>query len=51
VVSAEDAGKPVVAPGLPPVVKNKAKFVTDDFIRMPAIAKPKSVAGAKRGAG
>lgn len=51
VVSAEDAGEPVVGPGLPPVVKVKDKFVTDDFIRMPATTKPKAVAGAKGGAG
>jgi len=36
VVRAEDEGKEVVGPGLPPVVKDKAKFVTDDFIHMPA---------------
>jgi len=48
VASAEDAGQPVVGPGLPPVVKQKASFVTDDFIRMPAPAKPKA-AGIKGG--
>jgi hypothetical protein len=49
VANAEDADKPVVGPGLPPVVKQKAKFVTDDFIGMPATAKPKAAAGVKGG--
>ena len=25
----------VVAPGLPPVVKNPSEFITDDYVRMP----------------
>ncbi len=51
VANKEDAGESVVGPGLPPVVKVKDKFVTDDFIRMPATAIPKALAGAKGGAG
>ena len=35
VVNREDAGEAVVAPGLPPVVKDKSKLVTDDCISMP----------------
>lgn len=35
VANKEDAGEPVVGPGLPPVVKDKSKLVTDDCIRMP----------------
>jgi hypothetical protein len=33
--AAEDAGEPVLCPGLPPVAKNKAKFVSADCISMP----------------
>ncbi|MGC2412013.1 MAG: type IIL restriction-modification enzyme MmeI [Stellaceae bacterium] len=47
VLSAGDAGKPVTGPGLPAVAKDKAKFVTDDFIRMPAATKLRAEAGAK----
>jgi hypothetical protein len=35
VANKEDAGETVMGPGLPPVVKNKSKLVTDDCIRMP----------------
>ncbi|MCH7838821.1 MAG: class I SAM-dependent DNA methyltransferase, partial [Planctomycetes bacterium] len=35
VANREDAGEAVVAPGLPPVVKDKSKLVTDDCIHVP----------------
>ncbi len=35
VANREDAGDSVVGPGLPPVVKDNSKLVTDDCIRMP----------------
>lgn len=36
VAAKEDAGEPVLGPGLPPTIKDRAKFVTADCIRMPA---------------
>lgn len=36
VANREDAGDTVVGPGLPPIVKAKSEFVTDDCIKMPA---------------
>ena len=35
VAEREVQGLPVVAPGLPPVVKNPSEFITDDCVRMP----------------
>jgi hypothetical protein len=35
VANREDAGDAVAGPGLPPVVKDRSKLVTDDCIRMP----------------
>jgi N-6 DNA Methylase len=35
VAEREAQGLPVVAPGLPPVVKNPSEFITDDCVRMP----------------
>ncbi len=35
IANREDAGKAVVGPGLPPVVKDKSRLVTDDCITMP----------------
>lgn len=49
VAEAEAEGKTVVGPGLPPVVKQRAKFVTNDFIRMPRAAKPKVAVSAEEG--
>lgn len=51
VANKEDAGEAVVGPGLPPVVKDKAKLVTEDCIRMPEIANvPSGAALASEGA-
>ena len=36
VANREDAGDTVIGPGLPPIVKDKSEFVTDDRIKMPA---------------
>lgn len=38
VASKEDAGEPVVGPGLPPIVTDRMKFVTEDCIHMPGAA-------------
>jgi SAM-dependent methyltransferase len=35
VANRESQGLPVVAPGLPPIVKNASEFITDDRVRMP----------------
>jgi hypothetical protein len=35
VADRETKSLPVVAPGLPPVVKNASEFITDDCVRMP----------------
>ena len=35
VADRESQGLPVVAPGLPPVVKNTSEFITDDCVKMP----------------
>ncbi|HET9868576.1 MAG TPA: type IIL restriction-modification enzyme MmeI, partial [Nitrospira sp.] len=51
VADAEAAGKPVVGPGLPPVVKNRSNFVTGDCIRIPGgLLKLPGVASAKESA-
>lgn len=36
VAEREAEGLPVVAPGLPPCVKNASEFITDDCVRMPS---------------
>jgi hypothetical protein len=38
VAEKEDVGAQVVGPGLPPVVKNRSKLVTQDCIQMPRSA-------------
>ena len=35
VANREDAGEAVIGPGLPPIVKDKSKFVSEDCLRMP----------------
>ena len=35
IANKEDAGEAIIGPGLPPVVKDKSKLVTDDCISMP----------------
>lgn len=51
VANKEDAGEAVIGPGLPSVISNKYKFVTNDCIHMPTQAgigsSTKSDAGAK----
>ena len=35
VANQEDAGEAVIGPGLPPIVKDKSKFVSEDCIHLP----------------